>query len=135
MIRCPPGRPDRSDGHRRRGGGGARDHRDRWPDGRARGVRGRGPPVRPRPDAGAARGSMTTPRPWRARVRRAWPVARYVIGLALAALAFEQIVGHKSELTEATMALEGLHWGWVLLGRSEERRVGKECRSRWSPYH
>ena len=26
----------------------------------------------------------------------------------------------------------------VLLGtpdRSEERRVGKECRSRWSPYH
>src|SRR2546430_5400467 len=23
--------------------------------------------------------------------------------------------------------------GW--LGRSEERRVGKECRSRWSPYH
>ena len=23
----------------------------------------------------------------------------------------------------------------VLLFRSEERRVGKECRSRWSPYH
>ena len=23
----------------------------------------------------------------------------------------------------------------VLTGRSEERRVGKECRSRWSPYH
>ena len=23
----------------------------------------------------------------------------------------------------------------MLLGRSEERRVGKECRSRWSPYH
>ena len=23
----------------------------------------------------------------------------------------------------------------VLLTRSEERRVGKECRSRWSPYH
>ena len=22
-----------------------------------------------------------------------------------------------------------------LLPRSEERRVGKECRSRWSPYH
>ena len=22
-----------------------------------------------------------------------------------------------------------------LLNRSEERRVGKECRSRWSPYH
>ena len=23
----------------------------------------------------------------------------------------------------------------VLFERSEERRVGKECRSRWSPYH
>ena len=22
-----------------------------------------------------------------------------------------------------------------LVSRSEERRVGKECRSRWSPYH
>ena len=28
-------------------------------------------------------------------------------------------------------------WGVVgfLAGRSEERRIGKECRSRWSPYH
>ena len=24
---------------------------------------------------------------------------------------------------------------WVGRSRSEERRVGKECRSRWSPYH
>ena len=24
---------------------------------------------------------------------------------------------------------------WVTSYRSEERRVGKECRSRWSPYH
>src|SRR2546430_4712147 len=24
---------------------------------------------------------------------------------------------------------------WAYAGRSEERRVGKECRSRWSPYH
>ena len=23
----------------------------------------------------------------------------------------------------------------ILFVRSEERRVGKECRSRWSPYH
>ena len=23
----------------------------------------------------------------------------------------------------------------IVEGRSEERRVGKECRSRWSPYH
>src|SRR2546428_4916404 len=29
-------------------------------------------------------------------------------------------------------------WIWIsvpLCFRSEERRVGKECRSRWSPYH
>ena len=27
-------------------------------------------------------------------------------------------------------------WSGILLPtRSEERRVGKECRSRWSPYH
>ena len=25
--------------------------------------------------------------------------------------------------------------GGLLAMRSEERRVGKECRSRWSPYH
>src|SRR5574337_596650 len=25
--------------------------------------------------------------------------------------------------------------GRMIPGRSEERRVGKECRSRWSPYH
>ena len=25
--------------------------------------------------------------------------------------------------------------GLLPLARSEERRVGKECRSRWSPYH
>ena len=24
---------------------------------------------------------------------------------------------------------------WYSILRSEERRVGKECRSRWSPYH
>ena len=29
-------------------------------------------------------------------------------------------------------ALYGLDWPRT---RSEERRVGKECRSRWSPYH
>ena len=27
------------------------------------------------------------------------------------------------------------HVRWKVTGRSEERRVGKECRSRWSPYH
>src|SRR5256884_7184026 len=32
---------------------------------------------------------------------------------------------------------DGEHWESLQLNlpRSEERRVGKECRSRWSPYH
>src|SRR5258706_4715886 len=32
-------------------------------------------------------------------------------------------------------ALTQLHYSGVNNLRSEERRVGKECRSRWSPYH
>src|SRR3712207_3380799 len=28
-----------------------------------------------------------------------------------------------------------IHNAYILQSRSEERRVGKECRSRWSPYH
>src|SRR6266511_5604067 len=37
--------------------------------------------------------------------------------------------------------MRGIEWeslkekGWQRLDRSEERRVGKECRYRWSPYH
>jgi putative heme transporter len=54
--------------------------------------------------------------PWRALLRRVWPVAKFIIGLGLAALAFYQLVGHKTELSEATVALGHLRWGWVLLG-------------------
>ena len=37
-------------------------------------------------------------------------------------------------------AMFSLYWRWLnrageVQVRSEERRVGKECRSRWSPYH
>ena len=28
-----------------------------------------------------------------------------------------------------------MHYHLIKKERSEERRVGKECRSRWSPYH
>ena len=31
--------------------------------------------------------------------------------------------------------LISFHPFYRILTRSEERRVGKECRSRWSPYH
>src|ERR1035441_8120662 len=36
-------------------------------------------------------------------------------------------------LWRGVLGLQRLHRGHV--HRSEERRVGKECRSRWSPYH
>ena len=54
------------------------------------------------------------------------------------------------KVAEAYTAETGVNLNWVSLeegvlreqvtsdtatGRSEERRVGKECRSRWSPYH
>ena len=41
-------------------------------------------------------------------------------------------------LEDGTTALRDVvhhHGGACILPRSEERRVGKECRSRWSPYH
>ena len=46
-------------------------------------------------------------------------------GLFISALLAGSIVPFSSELV--LVALVKL--------RSEERRVGKECRSRWSPYH
>ena len=39
------------------------------------------------------------------------------------------------EVLESPLASEVSYARAVALGRSEERRVGKECRSRWSPYH
>src|SRR2546422_2849861 len=46
----------------------------------------------------------------------------------------EDVVG---EVAERAVALRGspVEQGLRNDARSEERRVGKECRSRWSPYH
>ena len=41
----------------------------------------------------------------------------------------------KFELIEWIIRTELLEPVEPLIRRSEERRVGKECRSRWSPYH
>ena len=40
-----------------------------------------------------------------------------------------------AQMYERQLASHGLGSAQVLLCRSEERRVGKECRSRWSPSH
>ena len=41
----------------------------------------------------------------------------------------------KSSTLHAIMGAVRPTGGDVRVERSEERRVGKECRSRWSPYH
>ena len=45
-------------------------------------------------------------------------------------------INKEKSLSSASIA-ESVHTnpGFVRQLRSEERRVGKECRSRWSPYH
>src|SRR5439155_18885804 len=41
-----------------------------------------------------------------------------------------------SVLIGTIVGIAAAHFGgWPSAVRSEERRVGKECRSRWSPYH
>ena len=37
-------------------------------------------------------------------------------------------------LNVSASSIKGVH-KYTITARSEERRVGKECRSRWSPYH
>ena len=55
---------------------------------------------------------------------------------------FNRFVGSPTEVIAYFLAFMAMTVGIVLGGigkgillRSEERRVGKECRSRWSPYH
>src|SRR3712207_4563525 len=50
----------------------------------------------------------------------------------------EHTVSHEAHAgVVAAVQVDGAHQGLegVAAHRSEERRVGKECRSRWSPYH
>src|SRR3712207_6928170 len=53
--------------------------------------------------------------------------------LPLVALDLDEAVEHV--LAERPQHELGLRGDLDRLARSEERRVGKECRSRWSPYH
>src|SRR2546430_7755981 len=69
-----------------------------------------------------------------------WPrlIERRVDGKMLAEIAAEHRRGRR--LLVATTNLDAgrrVIWnmGAIAERRSEERRVGKECRSRWSPYH
>src|SRR5256885_16675341 len=48
--------------------------------------------------------------------------------------AIARLMAVKGRSAERAIALIGADLTQVV-ARSEERRVGKECRSRWSPYH
>ena len=45
-----------------------------------------------------------------------------------------QDYGRFSDIMDEVQMLH-VDWRPDIYKRSEERRVGKECRSRWSPYH
>ena len=45
------------------------------------------------------------------------------------------LVTPKLENASLLVVVPAVAGAWALASRSEERRVGKECRSRWSPYH
>ena len=63
------------------------------------------------------------------------------VGSALAeSVTIEDAVKLVKELNEKARKIPIGEEGWIFFqvrsdDRSEERRVGKECRSRWSPYH
>jgi len=48
---------------------------------------------------------------------------------------FRKFPGRSDKVIMAHMKRVGRIFTNLLVERSEERRVGKECRSRWSPYH
>ena len=53
------------------------------------------------------------------------------------ALGLEAVLGADSlaDLSDRMEFVETVSRSQAAASRSEERRVGKECRSRWSPYH
>ena len=47
----------------------------------------------------------------------------------------EEIIEATKEMLETIISENNIKTEDMVSVRSEERRVGKECRSRWSPYH
>src|SRR6266436_7354464 len=69
-------------------------------------------------------------------LRRTITTTIFTIGLLSALLVIPQVRAVAGGLL-ASSAVLGIVIGFASQrrSRSEERRVGKECRSRWSPYH
>src|SRR5688572_33229213 len=60
----------------------------------------------------------------------------YAAGMLGIGMAYHRLLTHRSYRTPKLIEYFLTICGTLALeGRSEERRVGKECRSRWAPYH
>src|SRR2546430_16635376 len=72
-------------------------------------------------------------------VRGSWSVEQFKLDRpAPQSIAFAAWVTHdaaQAALARANLNLDSLTRTAARRDRSEERRVGEECRSRWSPYH
>ena len=69
-----------------------------------------------------------------------WDAAKAVLRGKFIAIQSHLKKQEKSQINNLTLHLKQLEKEEqgkpkVIRRRSEERRVGKECRSRWSPYH
>ena len=66
-------------------------------------------------------------------LRKQYPVGTKIQLISMRNEKYPILPGTIGEVTHID-DLGSIHMKWQN-GRSEERRVGKECRSRWSPYH
>ena len=63
-------------------------------------------------------------------------IACTVLGIVVEKLAYKPLRGASSlSVLITAIGVSYFLQNAAMLMRSEERRVGKECRSRWSPYH
>ena len=72
-----------------------------------------------------------------ARVRTGKANMKVVTGFTIKQLEWEKYrsLQYTSSALMSSIGIKYGQFAQVLARRSEERRVGKECRSRWSPYH
>ena len=59
------------------------------------------------------------------------------LGIIVAAIMADEPVKIENlpDVDDVRVLLDAIESIGAIVERSEERRVGKECRSRWSPYH
>ena len=65
-------------------------------------------------------------------------IVSYVINNLASGILYDTYVNYLQEVSLPTATSFWAFYGYATFlsaFRSEERRVGKECRSRWSPYH